>query len=268
MLLRALLIIVSGLGLAAGGVFVTMQMSERDEVPVAAPEVETTPVLIADVPIGFAVEITRDMVRVQEWPSDFVPQGALSALDQVVGDEERGYRRAKRPIATGEPLLVSKLSGFGEKVTIAQTIDPTKRAISIRVDDVSGVGGFVTPGDHVDIVLTRRDNKEQVATTILQNVLVRGIDQIADQERDKPVVVRTVTVEVSPDEAQKLVLAQQAGRLSLTLRPVGNSDQVATSTITTNSLTKITQNVNTSTDNGLSVTVRRGSAQEVVPVVR
>ena len=147
-------------------------------------------------------------------------------------------------------------------------IDPDKRAISIRVDDVSGVGGFVTPGDRVDVVLTRHRNDDQIATTILQDVLVRGIDQIADEERDKPVVARTVTVEVGPDEAQRLVLAQQAGRLSLTLRPAGMHDQVATSTITSNSLTNIAANAQVGPRGGRSVTVRRGTAEEVVPVVR
>mgnify|MGYP006273359779 CR=1 FL=1 len=268
MLLRALLIIVSGLGLAAGGVFVAVQMSDGERVEAAAPVVETTPVVIADAEIAFAKEITRELVRVQEWPSEFVPDGAFDALEEIIGDDERGYRRAERPIAEGEPLLASKLSAFGEKVTIAQVIDPDKRAISIRVDDVSGVGGFVTPGDRVDVVLTRHRNDDQIATTILQDVLVRGIDQIADEERDKPVVVRTVTVEVGPDEAQRLVLAQQAGRLSLTLRPAGMHDQVATSTITSNSLTNIAENAQVGPRGGRSVTVRRGTAEEVVPVVR
>jgi pilus assembly protein CpaB len=263
MLLRALLIIVSGLGLAAGGVFVAVQMSDGERVAAAAPVVETTPVVIADAEIAFAKEITRELVRVQEWPSEFVPEGAFDALDEVIGDDERGFRRAERPLAEGEPLLASKLSAFGEKVTIAQVIDPDKRAISIRVDDVSGVGGFVTPGDRVDVVLTRHRNDDQIATTILQDVLVRGIDQIADEERDKPVVARTVTV-----EAQRLVLAQQAGRLSLTLRPAGMHDQVATSTITSNSLTNIAANAQVGPRGGRSVTVRRGTAEEVVPVVR
>jgi len=270
MLLRALLIIVSGLGLAAGGVFVTFQLSERDDAPVAvAPQkIETTPVVIADAPIGFAGAVTNELVRVQEWPSEFVPEGAFTSLDAVVGDDERGYRRAKRPFVAGEPLMQGKLSAFGEKVTIAQVIDRDKRALAIRVDDVTGVGGFITPGDRVDVVLTRNQSQEQQATPLLQDVLVRAVDQIADEDRDKPVIVRTVTLEVHPDEAQKLVLAQQAGRLSLTLRPVGMHDEIATSTTTTNSLTTIASKTENRENAGLSVTIRRGAAQEVVPVVR
>jgi pilus assembly protein CpaB len=119
----------------------------------------------------------------------------------------------------GEPVVRSKLSDFGEKVTIADAIDPTNRAMAIRVNDVSGVAGFVTPGDRVDVLLTRRlDNSNMVTTTVLQDIVVRGIDQLADQDRDQPNVARTVTVEVSPDEAQRLALAQQAGTLGLTLR--------------------------------------------------
>ncbi len=267
MLLRALLIIASGLGLAGGGVFTALQLGQS-EAPVVAAEIQTTPVIVADGAIDFAAPITGGVVRVQDWPTQLVPQGAFTSLDQVVGDDERGFRRAKRPFVEGEPIIAGKLAGFGEKVTIAQVIDPGKRALSIRVDDVSGVGGFVTPGDRVDIVLTRSRDDDQTATTILQDVLVRGVDQIADQDRDQPVVVRTVTVEVRPDEAQKLVLAQQAGRLSLTLRPVGMRDATVTSTITTNSLTSNAFGSQGEGGADLSVTIRRGAEQEVVTVVR
>ena len=84
---------------------------------------------------------------------------------------------------------------------------------------MSGVAGFVTPGDRVDVLLTRRlDNDDMITTTVLQDIVVRGTDQLADQDVDQPSVARTVTVEVTPDEAQRLALAQQAGTLSLTLR--------------------------------------------------
>ncbi len=271
MLLRALLIITSGLGLAAGGVFATMQILGPQE-PIAAAEparVPTATVVVADVDMSFGVDVLDGMVRLQDWPRDLLPPGAFTSLDEVVGDADKGFRRTKRPIVAGEPLLAGKLSGFGEKVTIAHVIDPAKRAMSIRVDDVSGVGGFVTPGDRVDIVLTQQRDGDDIATTILQDILVRATDQLADEDRNKPVVARTVTVELFPDEAQKLILAQQSGRLSLTLRPVGNHDALPTLTTTRNSLTTLTTNTNASVPTtAASVTIRRGAAEEVVPVVR
>ena len=128
-------------------------------------------------------------------------------------------------MVAGEPVLRSKVSEFGEKVTIADMIDPTKRAMAIRVNDVSGVAGFVTPGDRVDVLLTRRlgNNDNMMTTTVLQDIVVRGTDQLADQDLDKPNVARTVTVEVTPEDAQRVALAQQAGTLSLTLRNLQNT---------------------------------------------
>ena len=156
-------------------------------------------------------------------------------LHPTVGFARRGGgepRRARRPISAGEPVVAARVSGFGEKVTIAGAIDPDKRAIAIRVDDVSGVAGFITPGDRVDIVLTRRlDSGGMQADTILQNITVRGIDQVADEDRDKPSVVRTVTVELTAANAQRLALAQQAGTLSLTLRNLGDRNTSALPTV-------------------------------------
>jgi pilus assembly protein CpaB len=105
------------------------------------------------------------------------------------------------------------------------------RAVSIRVDDVSGVAGFILPGDRVDVMLTRRlegtaPDSSLATDIILQNVLVLGIDQLSDQDREKPVVARTATVAVTPEDAQKLALAQQAGTLGLALRNATSVDRV------------------------------------------
>jgi pilus assembly protein CpaB len=138
----------------------------------------------------------------------------------------------------GEPVLRNKVSEFGEKVTIADMIDPTKRAMAIRVNDVSGVAGFVTPGDRVDVLLTRQlDNNNMITTTVLQDIVVRGTDQLADEDLDKPNVARTVTVEVTPEEAQRVALAQQAGTLSLTLRNLATTAKPDLRTLSVNELT-------------------------------
>ena len=109
------------------------------------------------------------------------------------------------------------VSGFGEKVTIVQALAPGHRAMSIKVNAETGVGGFVTPGDRVDILLTQGRNETLKTVTILQNARVIGVDQTADTRADSPEIARTVTVEVSPEEGQRLALAQSAGTLSLTL---------------------------------------------------
>jgi pilus assembly protein CpaB len=121
-------------------------------------------------------------------------------------------------MSQGELILASKVSEFGEKVTIVQSLGPNSRAMSIKVDAVTAVGGFVTPGDSVDIMLTQGSAGDMRAVTILQNVRVLGVDQDSDEQNDQVGVARTVTVEVSPEESQKLALAQKAGTLSLSLR--------------------------------------------------
>jgi pilus assembly protein CpaB len=196
------------------------------EAQAAVPKTELATIVVARADIPFGHKLAADLVRLQPWPKDALPTGAFTSLDELLGGTGAEPRRVRRIIAAGEPVIAAKVSGFGEKVTIADVIDPTKRAVAIKVNDVTGVAGFITPGDKVDVVLTRQlENQDLRADTILQNVTVRGVDQVADEDRDKPAVVRTVTVEVGPEEAQKLALAQQAGTLSLLLRNLG-ADQL------------------------------------------
>jgi pilus assembly protein CpaB len=230
MRLRALTMLGAGVILATGAVIYTHKLIEAGRQPAGDLEAKVSEVVVASVDISFGHVIEPEMLRLQPWPESAIPTDAFTQLEDVLGAENVEPRRAKRPIATGEVLLQSKVSAFGEKVTIAHLIDPSKRAIAIRVNDVTGVAGFVTPGDRVDVVLTREVDRKLRADTILQDVLVRGVDQVADEDRDKPSVVRTVTVEVKPVEAQKLALAQQAGTLSLTLRNLGSEEQASLAT--------------------------------------
>ena len=111
-------------------------------------------------------------------------------------------------------------------------------AVAVRVDDVRGVAGFVLPEDRVDVILTRGEgeNKEEVADILLQNVKVLAVDQMAGDKGDKPVVVRAVTLELSPQEAQKVILAQGVGKISLILNRAGNQQEVQTTRVTVSDL--------------------------------
>ena len=162
--------------------------------------------------------------------------------------------------------MANKLSGFGEKVTIVQKLGENTRAISIQVDAVTGVGGFVTPGDFVDILLTSQGmNGGLQAVTILQNIRVIGVDQQSAEDANQPVVVRTITVEVSPEDGQKLALAQRAGTLSLTLRTL---DQVVDKPIDRIELRDLMQEKSptVAAEKKPTVTVRRGVLTEEVEV--
>lgn len=214
---------VVGLGVAVGAVqFAQTQLAQSQAEAAVVGKVAVV-VVAEDIPFGQTIE--RHMLTTIPWDADTVPSGVFTSFSDVVPDEGSEFRRATRALSQGEFLLASKVSGFGEKVTIVQTIADGHRAMAIEVDAQSGVGGFVTPGDFVDIVLTQGRDESLRAVTILQNIRVVGVDQQADEELDTPGIARTVTVEVTPQQSQRVALAQKAGQLSLSLRGLnGNED--------------------------------------------
>ena len=201
-----------------------------------APAIQMGTVVVASKEIRFGAPIDRLTLKMSQWPKASIPQDAFATVDEIFADAKQpGDRVALALIHPDEPVTRPKISGFGEKPTLSRQVSNEMRAVSVRVDDVLGVSGFVLPGDRVDIMLTRRIGNGQdnlVTDIILQNITVLGIDQTADQGADKPIVARTATVEVTPEDAQKLALAQQAGTLGLILRSYENGNSIATRQIT------------------------------------
>lgn len=221
----------------------------------AGPQIEMASVVVSNRDLPFGSVIHKDHLKEIEWPAETVPDGAFSSIDEIYEGAD-GERHAIKAIYKNEPLYQRKVSGFGERATMSGKLADDMRAFSIRINDVSGVAGFLLPGDRVDIMLTRKEKDAGlVSDLILQNVVILGIDQLADEERNKPVVARTATVEVTPQQAQKLAVAQQAGTLSLTLRNVNAASNVRTQRVTAEDLSM------NSVDNlsfGPTVKVRRG----------
>lgn len=215
MRLKSLMMTILGVGLAGGAVMIAQEQLRRSQ---AAADPTIVRVVAAAEEIPFGSPIEGHKLTAIDWPADSVPAGVFTSFEDVLPTAGVDPRRAKRALAQGEILLASKLSDFGEKVTIVQTLGENNRAMAINVDAQTGVGGFVTPGDFVDIVLTQGKNESLRAVTILQNIRVIGVDQTADEDVDQPGIARTVTVEVTPDQGQRLALAQKAGQLSLSLR--------------------------------------------------
>jgi pilus assembly protein CpaB len=231
---RALWSLLIGLMLAVVAVIgVNGMLGERPEVQ---SPFKVVSLVVAAHDLGFGAELNKAVLAVKDWPENSVPQGSFTKLEDVLGDGKEP-RVALKPIVKGEPVLMSKITGFGAKATMSTVLPEGKRAFSVRVNDISGVAGFLLPGDRVDVLLTRQieeknsDKLDQVTDVILQNIVVRGIDQIADEDRNKPQVVKSVTLEVSPEEAQKLALAEQVGQLSLALRNVAANDTAATHSV-------------------------------------
>ena len=234
MRLSAVLTTTAGLAIAGGSAWFALDVLQaqraglEDELRRQQLEAEsaTVEVIVAAVDIPFGVEIDRSQLATIRWPRETVPTGIFTDFSTLVPEADDPHRRAKRAMAQGELVLASKVSGFGEKVTLTQTLTPGHRAMAIKVSAETSAGGFVTPGDAVDIVLTHGRDETLRTVTVLQNIRVVGVDQLADEQSDAPVVARTVTVEVTPENGQKLALAQQAGTLSLSLRSLDMAEGI------------------------------------------
>ena len=259
MRLSSLLLVVTGLGVAGGSVYYVQDILQAQALRNTAQDEEsaTIGVLVAGRDITFGQAIEPQLITTIQWPRESVPPGIFTDPAQLLPAEGVEPRRARKAIAQGELILNTRVSDWGEKVTIVQTLAANHRAMAIKVDAETAVGGFVTPGDFVDVLLTQGRNEAMRTVTILQNVRVIGVDQDSNEGTDTPEIARTVTVEVTPDEGQRLALAQQAGTLSLTLRnQIGAEDKP----LELLRLSDLLQEVSPVPENAPSakITVRRG----------
>ncbi len=219
MRIRPVITTLFGIAIAAGSVYLA---KDHIQLKATAPETSTgadlVEIYVASSEIAFGQTIEKHHVKTHLWPREALPPGVFTEIDVLVPDSRRQLRRAKGRFYPGEVMILSKVSNFGEKVTLVQKLGENTRAMAIEVDAVTAVGGFVTPGDWVDIVLTQGANLDLRAVTILQKIRVIGVDQQSEELSDQPEIARTITVEVTPQQGQRLALAQKAGTLSLTLR--------------------------------------------------
>jgi len=183
----------------------------------------TTPVVVAAQPIARGVALEPQLLKVVRYPQNSVPPGALTDVAQV---SQGGARRALRPIAPNEPILADRVTSPGSKLSLSAMMTPGMRAVTFRSDDVAGVAGFVLPGDRVDVLLTRTVNDATVTQVLGQNVKILAVDQLADEAANQPVVARALTIEVTPQFAQTIRLAQSVGSVSLALRQIGDEAPV------------------------------------------
>jgi pilus assembly protein CpaB len=184
-------------------------------------------------PARFGDELTSAALREMPWPDNALPAGAFGKIADLTSSK----RVVLMPIDTNEAVLASKITGPGQRATLSAMLSDGMKAVTIRVNDVEGVAGFVLPGDRVDILLTRTGEKNNaVNDVVLQDVRVLAVDQLADQKADKPSVVKAVTIEVDPTEGQKVALAATVGTLSLLLRKAGDAAGRDTRRVTTRDL--------------------------------
>ena len=191
----------------------------------------STRVAVAAVPLDYGVDVTPDKVRFVDFPNSSIPPGSFTTLAALLPDGK--HRAALVPIQINEPILATKISGEGKGASIAALLPDGKRAAAVRINDVSGVAGFIQPNDSVDVLITRRAvgtnvGDQRLTDVLLQNARVIAIDQDSKGEEAKATVAKTATLEVTPLDAQKLALGQDVGTLSLVLRKPGDDQNSAT----------------------------------------
>jgi len=220
--------------------------------------------VVATSDLKFGDKLVAASLREVDFPPASVPEGAFATIAELTAGQPRVVLES---IRTGEPILATKISGSGGKASLSTVIDPDMRAVTIRVDDVSGTAGFITPSDRVDVMLTHGNNQQGTTTDVLlQNIKVLAIDQEANEHKDKPTVVKAVTLEVTPDQAQKISLARTIGTLSLALRNLANAVPVPTRPI---SIRDLTGESNTLVQpQGRKIEIIRGSATTAYEVSR
>ena len=174
-------------------------------------DVQTIVVAVADIRPG--VPITANQLRTAQWPTKILSAGSFSKTELVVG------RVARQPFTANEPILEPRLASRDSKGGLSSLIAPGKRAISVRVDEVIGVAGFALPGSFVDVMVSARDaNSAPFSKIVLSRVKVLASEQDTAGDPTQPKVVRAVTLELGPSDAEKLDLARSVGSLSLVLR--------------------------------------------------
>lgn len=208
-----------------------------------AANISTRSVVVAALPLRFGVALSEENLSEVVWPTGAIPAGAFATKTELLKGKTRSVLAA---IEKNEPVLQWKITGPGQRASLSALISENNmKAVTIRVNDVKGVAGFVLPGDRVDIFLTRTEtfvtgddekSSRQFTDILLQNIRVLAVDQIADDKSDKPTVAKAVTVEVNTIAAQKLVLASSAGKLSLVLRRAGATNASGSRRITVGDL--------------------------------
>ena len=188
-------------------------------------EVTTRPVVVAKTDIQEGMAIDRIALQVAQWPVQTVPVGAFSSIDSVVG------RVPRVAIYNGEPIVPGRLAPSGTGPGLEVKIPPGQRAMAVRINDVAGISGLLQPNSRVDVLVTIKEvnSEKQVAKLFMSNMLVLSVGtEVQRDTQGKPINATTVTLAVTPDEAERLAIAMNTGSIQLVLRGYGDPDSVRT----------------------------------------
>ncbi|WP_217411431.1 Flp pilus assembly protein CpaB [Marinobacterium ramblicola] len=182
---------------------------------------EGQPVVFAAMDIPYGQPIERRHLSIKLLPADLVPANSIADPAEIEG------MVPIQDILADDVVRMQRLSSHQEGTTLAALIDPEKRAFTVRVNDVVGVAGFLLPGNHVDIIATKNEGQSVRAKTVLKDIKVLAVDQKARTDKNDPIVVRAVTLELTPKDSEELAKSRDEGRIQLTLRNPLSEDVVA-----------------------------------------
>ncbi|MEM8870557.1 MAG: Flp pilus assembly protein CpaB [Pseudomonadota bacterium] len=265
------LVFLFGIGIAGFAAYMAMdqfrslQTENRVLRQKASLVVETVPVFLATRELRYGQELQEGDVREALFPADAIPENAFTSLEDLFGNEDAEPREIVRTMEPGEVVMATKVTRFGQDATVASRLNKGMRAFTITVDVSTGVSGFLQPGDSVDVYWSGTQQGEQVTRLLLEGIDLIAIDQIADQDTSRPVVARTVTLEVSPIVVAQLAQAQNSGRLTLSLRGVSEEGVLGPLVVTQQDLLGIEEVVEEEKRKCFN-RIRRGLSIEIIEV--
>lgn len=210
---RGIVLVFLSLLMAVGAAFVANKWIDARVMPAQDNTLNSASVVAAAMSIPFATKVEERHLKLVEMPEGLTPDGFFKSIDEVIG------KVSTTNISRGEILVTERFRTHTTGSTLAALVNPNMRAVTVRVDDVIGVAGFLLPGNTVDILASRRNGQNRAITeTILKNIKVLAVDQTAAAESNEPVIVRAVTLEMLPRQAEILFQARTEGKIQLTLR--------------------------------------------------
>jgi pilus assembly protein CpaB len=220
----AILALILGVVLAGGAVkFMYGKFKEMEALAKTRPEAEPIPtvmIAVAKEDLRFGKKITKESVQLIAWPAEAAPKNAFNTIEDVFKEESQ--RTVLRQMDINEVILPSKVTGFGEEANVAALLKPGMRAHTLAVDSRSSVAGFLFPGSLVDIYLSYNGPAGQRTKLLMEKAEIIAVDQTTDRDQIKARVARTVTLEVTPEDSQRLILAERIGQLSFNMRGLGD----------------------------------------------
>lgn len=251
---RGLLLIALSLIMAIGAAYTANQWVAAQVV--GETEADDTRIVAAAMEIPYGTKVESRHLKYVEIPNDVAPDGVFSTTDDVEG------MVAVTQISRGEILLSSRFAAHETGSTLAALVGENMRALTVRVNDVIGVAGFLLPGNRVDVISSRKgSNKRAVTETILRDIKVLAVDQTASTDKNEPVIVRAVTLEMTPEQTEILVKARTEGEIQLTLRNPLEEDIIPEPQTTPEPAKKrvVVKKPARRTDSSTTVTIIRGT---------